>query len=200
MVSGEPKRHMNPDHATNNPVSVDDLRNLIGELRLMARGLLSAESRAHSFTPTALAMTALRRAKLKDQEWEDVRWENRAHFFFAIATAMRNALIDHARRRRARGRDSVVYLPPDEGLFVNLASEAEERPERVVHLEEALERLGGADKRLADVVHQFYYAGYTVSEMAAFSGLSEKTVDRDLKRARTLLGKMVGELSLSSRR
>ncbi|HEV8543218.1 MAG TPA: hypothetical protein VGR78_12555, partial [Verrucomicrobiae bacterium] len=64
-------------------IRVDDLRNLLGELRMMARQLLSSE-RVHSFTPTALAMTALRRAKLSDQDWSEVRWENRAHFFSAL--------------------------------------------------------------------------------------------------------------------
>jgi hypothetical protein len=98
-------------------ITIDDLRNLVGELRMMARQLLDRESHRHSFTPTALAMTALRRAKLEEQSWQEVRWENRAHFFSALAMAMRHALIDHARRRKARGRDNIVYLPPDELLF-----------------------------------------------------------------------------------
>jgi RNA polymerase sigma factor (TIGR02999 family) len=165
----------------------------VGELRMMARQLLNTESRMHSFTPTALAMTALRRMKLKEEDWENVRWENRAHFFSALATAMRHALIDHARRRKARGRDNLVYLPPDENLFRDLPAEAQERPDRIIRLEEAVSRLAASDKRLADVVHQFYYAGYSVSEMARFAGVSEKTVDRDLKKARTVLRKMLEE-------
>jgi RNA polymerase sigma factor (TIGR02999 family) len=172
-------------------IEIDQLRNLIGELRIMAKRLLCAESRRYSFTPTALAMTALRRVKLQEQDWEDLRWENRAHFFSALTRAMRHALIDHARRRRARGRDQLFYFPPDEILFRDLPAEAEERPELFICLEEALARLGSENQRLADCIQQHYFAGYTVAEMAAFSGLSEKTVDRDLKRARTLLRKML---------
>ena len=185
---------MNAADPATQPIELDDLRNLIGELRMMARRLLTTESRAHSFTPTALAMTALRRVKLKEQDWDDVRWENRAHFFAALATAMRNALIDHARRRKAKGRDNLVYFAPDENLFRDLPAEAEERPARIVMLEEAVAKLGAGDKRLADVVHQFYYLGYTTSEMARFSGVSEKTVDRDLKKARAVLRKMLEEM------
>ena len=165
---------------------------------MMAVRLLATESRMHSFTPTALAMTALRRAKLKEQDWENVRWENRAHFFASVAMAMRNALIDHARRRRAKGRDAIVYFPPDEIAFNNLAAEAEERPERIILLEEALAQIENGDRRLSEVIHQFYYAGYSVSEMAHFAGVSEKTIDRDLKKARTLLKKTVEKLSVAA--
>ncbi len=160
---------------------------------MMARRLLAGESGANSFTPTALAMTALRRAKLKDREWEDVRWENRAHFFSSLAMAMRHALIDHARRRKAKGRGEIIYLPPDENIFQDLPASAENRPERIILLEEALARLEKADARLADIIQQFYYAGYSASEIARFVGVSEKTVDRDLKRARILLRKLMEE-------
>jgi RNA polymerase sigma factor (TIGR02999 family) len=177
------------------PISIADLQNLLGELRMLARRLLATESRADSFTPTVLAMTALRRAKLLEQDWAEVRWENRAHFFTALARAMRNALIDHARRRKAKGRDALVYFAPDENYFSNLPAEADEKPERIILLEEALARLEAADGRLAEVVRQFYYAGYSIAEMARFSGVSEKTVDRDLRKARTVLRKMLEEVS-----
>ena len=157
----------------------------------MARQLLNSESHRHSFTPTALAMTALRRVKLQEQDWEDVRWENRAHFFSALAAAMRHALIDYARRRKAKGRDAIIYLPPDEILFRDFSTDAEERPERILLVEEALSRLASENKRLADVVHEFYYLGYSTAEMAHFNGVSEKTIDRDLKKARIILRKMM---------
>jgi RNA polymerase sigma factor (TIGR02999 family) len=176
-------------------ISSQDLQNLMGEMRMLARRLLATESRTHSFTPTMLAITALRRAKLKDQDWEQVRWENRAHFFSGLTMAMRNALIDHARRRKAKGRDAIIYFAPDENFFSNLAGEADEMPERIILLEEALARIEAQDKRLAEVVQQFYYAGYSVSDMARFAGVSEKTVDRDLKKARIVLRKIVEELS-----
>src|SRR5262249_10407616 len=59
----------------NEPITVKDLQNLIGELRAMARALLYSERKTHSITPTALALSALRRAKLQDQDWNDIRWE-----------------------------------------------------------------------------------------------------------------------------
>src|SRR5258708_1240706 len=164
---------MESESATSQPISVRDLQNLVGELRGLARPLVATESGTHSFTPKNLAMTALRRAKLKDQDWEEVRWENRAHFFSALTLAMRNALIDHARHRRAKRRDAIIYFPPDESFFSNLAAEAEEKPDRIILLEEALARIEGQDKHLAEVLHQYYYAGYSIPEVARFAGVSE---------------------------
>jgi DNA-directed RNA polymerase specialized sigma24 family protein len=161
---------------------------------MMARQLLNGESHKHSFSPTALAMTALRRAKLQDQEWQDVRWENRAHFFAALTTAMRHALVDHARRREAKGRKNIVYLPPDEILFRDLPADAEELPERIVLLEEALSKLELENKRLADAVHQFYFLGYSTADMARFNAVNEKTIDRDLRKARLVLRKLMEDL------
>lgn len=175
------------------PISLNDLRELVGELRMMARQLLAIESKAHSFTPTALAMTALRRAKLSEQDWETVRWESRSHFFAALSTAMRHALIDHARKRRAKGRENVLYFSPDESMFRDLPAEAEDRPEQLIFLDEALEKLRAGHQRLAEAIHQFYFVGYSIPEMARFSEVSEKTVDRDLQRARTVLRKLMEE-------
>ena len=56
-------------------------------------------------------------------------------------------------------------------------------------------RLEAADGRLAQAVQQFYYAGYSTAEMARFAGVSEKTVDRDLKRARVMLRKIMEDLA-----
>ncbi|MDB6175001.1 MAG: hypothetical protein JWL59_4312 [Chthoniobacteraceae bacterium] len=172
-------------------ITVADLQNLLGELRGMARQLLRTESNAYSLTPTALAITGLRRAKLSEQAWEEVTWENRAHFFGMLTLAMRHALIDRARRASSRQRDKIISLPWDDRVLLNLASEADEYPARLIALDEAVAKLREADPRLADVIQQFYFAGYTVPEMAQFSGLNEKTVDRDLKKARTILKKMM---------
>lgn len=179
----------------NAPVGLEDLQNLVGELRAMARQMLNAEGRNHSLTPTALAMSALRRAKIADVEWENVRWENRGHFFSALAMAMRHALIDHARRRRARGRDRLVYLAPDEDIFQDLARDADERPDRWIRLDEALDRLASADGRLSEVLHQYYFLSCSVPEIAGVTGRNERTVDRDLKRARVWLRKCMEELA-----
>ncbi|MBL9129039.1 MAG: sigma-70 family RNA polymerase sigma factor [Verrucomicrobiales bacterium] len=174
-------------------ITSDDLQNLFAELRMIAASLLRTESSSPTYTPTALAISALRRAKPLDRSWEDLRWENRAHFFSALSRAMRNALVDHARRRRARGREKVVYLPPDDAVLLNLATEAEERPERLMMIEEALERLERADEALAEVFRMRFLLGLTIQEIARVRDTSEKTVARHLTRAKVLLRRFIEE-------
>ena len=177
---------MSVETSQDTPIGSEDLRNLMGELRMLARQLLNCESGGHSLTPTALAMTALRRAKRLDVEWDDVRWENRRHFFAALAQAMKRALVDHARRRRAKGRSSVVYCSGEDDILSDLPGTAEERPEVYLRVEEAMEVVRGESAESAELLEEFYFAGYTAPEMAKFRDWSEKTVDRKIARARVL--------------
>jgi RNA polymerase sigma factor (TIGR02999 family) len=178
----------------NEPITVKDLQNLIGELRAMARALLRSERKSLSVTPTALALSALRRAKLQDQSWDDIRWENRAHFFGVLMIAMRHALVDRARAAAAQKRINVTYVPGNDPLIEDLATEAVEQPQRIIDLYEALECLKKAGPALAEVLEQHYFMGYTIDEIATYSNLDERTIKRRLNRARVMLGKLIEEL------
>ena len=182
------------------PSAADALLPLVyAELRCLARQRLSQERPGQTLDATGLVHEAYLRLMPPDGSPEHrQRWENRAHFFAATTTAMRHALIDHARHRKAKGRNAIVYFSPDEILFHDLAAEANDRPERIILLEEALALIEAGDKRLSDLIDQFYFGGYSIPEMAHFAGVSEKTIDRDLKKARTVLKKMVEKLSLAT--
>jgi RNA polymerase sigma factor (sigma-70 family) len=185
-------------HAPSEVIAVEDLENLIGELRSMARVLLSSEGEPRSLTPTALAISALRRAKAAELDWEDVRWENRRHFFGVLRLTMGHALVDHARRARARGRDRLVYVAGDEEVITNLAKEAEKRPERIIQLEEAMAILKAQSSEFGEVLELHYYAGFTAQEIAVFCTVAKKTVDRNLKRARIALKRLMESLDEQS--
>jgi RNA polymerase sigma factor (TIGR02999 family) len=176
-------------------ITVLDLENLIGDLRGMARALLSSESNPQSLTPTGLASTALRRAKLSHQDWDDIRWENRAHFFSVLRLTMRHALVDHARRRRVRGGEKTLHLPWDDDVLINLPTEADKRPDAFIALDEALAELRAIDSQLADIIEQFYFLGYSIAEIARFLDVDEKTVDRRLKKARVILKRLMKDWS-----
>jgi RNA polymerase sigma factor (TIGR02999 family) len=179
-------------HAPNEIITVDDLSNLLGELRSMARNLLMKERSPRSLTPTALALSALRRAKAADADWEQVTWENRMHFFGILRVAMRHALIDHARRaRRSPLTDSEPWT---EDALRNLPEQADRWPCRIIDLHEALAIMRNHEARLAEVIEMHYFIGFSVPEIAAVSEVSEKTVDRELKRARTYLQKLLERL------
>lgn len=178
------------------PLTVEDLANCWGELRMMAGSLLKSERAGCSFTPSALAATALRRARLAELDWEDVKWENRGHFFHSLMRCMRHSLTDHARKRLARKRPPLEFVDPAEIEFYQLPRDADSRPERVLALEEALDWLGCQDNGsdLRDAVERHYFAGFSAEEIAEMDGLSRKTVNRRLSMARVLLKEKVIQL------
>jgi RNA polymerase sigma factor (TIGR02999 family) len=120
--------------------------------------------------------------KMIDQSRVDAR--DRHHFFAIAAHAMRQVLVDHARRRQAakRGGDRVeTALDDDVGADLEWAPMP---VEEVLAVNQALGRLGEVDPRLVRLVECRYFAGYDETETAAALGVSERTVYRDWKRAR----------------
>ncbi len=171
----------------NEPISYENLGVFISELRALACHFLRAESRNPTLTPTALVSTALRRAKPLNMDWGEVRWENRTQFFSHLSSHMRRALVDRARHRKARGRDRVEYLTPDDPHLLNRAWDAEERPEEFLILDEARTELAEINPGLAEVIALFYDLRLPTKEIARIRNCCEKTVDRELGRARVQL-------------
>jgi RNA polymerase sigma factor (TIGR02999 family) len=105
-------------------------------------------------------------------------------FFGYAARAMRNLLIDHARRclRPKHGGDlRQVTLDSKPGNDVQVdASQA-------LELDSALARLATSDARAAEVVELHYFAGLDLAQIAGLLGVSERTVNRDWRAARAWL-------------
>jgi RNA polymerase sigma factor (TIGR02999 family) len=177
-------------------ITEGDLDKLFSELRVLARGVLSMNAQAgrRSLCPTELVLTALRRVRGVAREWHDVSWEDRGHFFAHVHQAMRSALIDHARRRRAQKRPQLVAVDPANLDFTNLPGLADELPERVVALDEALFWLEARDPELVMLIHHHYFTGETTEEIALVLAQPARTVRRRLAEARMLLHRKIVEL------
>jgi RNA polymerase sigma-70 factor (ECF subfamily) len=148
------------------------------ELRRLARGQLGREQAGHSLQPTALVHEAYLRLVSAN-----VDWQNRTHFLSMAARVMRRVLIEHARARRADKRGG-------EALHVTLTEAIpapDSKPIDVLALDEALERLKEFDARQAQVVELSYFGGLTYPEIGELVGISEASVDRDLRHARAWL-------------
>lgn len=110
-------------------------------------------------------------------------WESRGHFYRVAGRAMRQILIDQARRRLAKKRgEGGVNLDVD-ALEVGVDTDAE----KLLALDQALSRLEGENARLAEVVELRFFSGLSVEETAAAMGVSERTVKRDWRLARAFL-------------
>ncbi|HET9033379.1 MAG TPA: ECF-type sigma factor [Dokdonella sp.] len=161
-----------------------------GELRLLAHHCRRDRGAAGTLSTTALVHeTYLRMGGLPEADFAD-----RAHFFAYAAQAMRRILVDHARRSCAakRGGNAPHVIFDDVALSLTVA------PEQVVALDQVLTRLHQLDERLASLVELRVFAGLDVSELAQALELSERTVKRDWRKARALLGGWLQETLLQA--
>jgi RNA polymerase sigma factor (TIGR02999 family) len=152
---------------------------LYQELRRLARAQLRRRGRRDSLATTGLVHEAY--LKLADQTRLDLR--DRGHFLALAARAMRQIVVDHARRRAAGKRGGAAVLATlDEDAVA-----AEARADEIVALDAALSRLEALDERLSRIVEMRFFGGLSVEETAQALGLSERTVKRDWQKARAFL-------------
>lgn len=151
-----------------------------GELRRLARRFMRQERLDHTLQPTALVNEAYLRL-FPDQP---VDWDDHSHFPRCAARAMRQILIDHARRgnRDKRGGDR-NRVPLDSGV----AFVSDQQPGILLALDEALTRLEDFDPRQAEIVELLYFSGMTQPEVAKALGISARTINREWRLARAYL-------------
>ena len=141
---------------------------LYAELRRVAAALIGRLPPGLTLQPTALVHEAYLRL-VGDQ---DPGWEGRRHFFGAAAQAMREILIEQARRKATKkrgGRAKRVELA--EGV-----AWIEPPADDLLALDEAIGRLQAEDARLAEIVQLRYFAGLSVEETAGVVGASVSTL------------------------
>ncbi len=117
-----------------------------------------------------------------------VEWNDRGHFLAVAARAMRQVVIEYARRRVASKRGGGVRPGTLDERVIGIDSHAE----WLISLNQALERLTAYRERLARVVECRFFAGLSNSETAEALGTSERTVKRDWTFARSWLQKELG--------
>ncbi len=151
------------------------------ELRQVAGRLMNRERTSHTLPPTALVHEAVIRL-LGDAVFD--RSPDRAYLFASAARAMREVLIDHARRRTADRRGGKWRrLPLD-----HVVDYFEEQGLDVIAIHESLDRLSELNPRQAQVMTLRYFGGMTVPEVASALDVSVVTVERDWRLARAWLG------------
>lgn len=155
------------------------------ELHRLAHRCMRQEQAGHTLQTTALVNEAY--VRLVDAD--DVRWEDRTHFFAISATVMRRILVDFARARRAKKREAILLKAPVD--LERLKAAAPQPDADIVALDDALQSLAVFDPRGARVVELRYFGGLTIEESAEVLGVSPKTVKRDWAAARAWL---MGEL------
>jgi RNA polymerase sigma factor (TIGR02999 family) len=155
------------------------------ELRQLARGRVARLARGQTLRATEL----VHEAWLRVVAGGDPGWEGRAHFFGAAANAMRNILVEQARRRGSLKRNSSrkAELPTDVPEL-----DPELPYEDVLTVHEALVKLEQAHERPARVVTLRFFGGLAMPEIAGILGISLPTAERDWRFARSWLQDRLG--------
>ena len=151
------------------------------ELKPLARKQLAA-SRDATLNTTGL----VHEAWLKLARDDSRSLHNRVHFFALAAKAMRQIVIDHARARVAakRGGEGLHLVGIEEaGEIAGPELDADE----LLRLDHALDQLAHEEPRLAHLVELRFFAGLAIHEIAALQSVSDRTLNRDWRRAKAHL-------------
>jgi RNA polymerase sigma-70 factor (ECF subfamily) len=174
-------------HRAAQPGAADQLYSAIyPELRRLARALMRRERVGHTLQPTELVHDAFMR--LVDQTAIEVC--DRVHFLAVAARAMRQILVDHARRRGAQKRGGLGWerVTLNEEVVCGPAGALE-----LLAFDQALDALTRQDARAAQVVEMKIFAGLTSVEIADALGVSKRTVDGDWALGRLWIARAIKE-------
>jgi RNA polymerase sigma factor (TIGR02999 family) len=168
-----------PSNAASGPLGPDFLtfEALYDELHALAHRQIRRARPGETLRTTAL----LHEAYLKLARGASVK--DRAHFFALAARAMRQVLVDHARHSAALKRGGGFQV----ATLGDVASEVEADAAELIAIDTALEKLQGANQRMARVVELRFFGGLSVEETAETLDESTATVKRDWRAARAFL-------------
>ncbi|HLX72863.1 MAG TPA: ECF-type sigma factor [Verrucomicrobiae bacterium] len=155
------------------------------ELRRLASVQMAGEAAGQTLQPTAL----VHEAWLRLVKEESRTWRNREHFFRAAALAMRRILVDRARHKlslKAGSRSEKICLED-----VDLAAATTD--DRVLLVDESLDRLEKEDPESARVISLKFFCGLTNKEAAEVLGVTERSVERQWAYAKASLFELIQE-------
>jgi len=156
---------------------------LYGELHRMARRELARRGAGVTLSATTL----LHDAYLDISGREGTAFPDRNRFMGYAARVMRGLIIDYARSRHAQKRGGQFEITSLSTDVLGVLADATE----LSRLGDALDELAALDERLARVVDLKFFCGFAFGEIAAMTGVSERTVQRDWEKARIYLHRVL---------
>jgi RNA polymerase sigma factor (TIGR02999 family) len=145
-------------------------------LRAIAHAHLARDGGGHTVSTTVL----VHEAYLRLVDASRLEWQDRNHFFSLASRAMRQILIDHARKHLAARRGGGMRQVDLDDVQIAV----EERADTLIALDDALSRLAVLNPRLARVVELRFFGGLTDEEAAGVLEVTDRTVRRDWIKAR----------------
>ena len=148
------------------------------DLHRLASSFLRKNRPGHTLQTSAL----LNEAYLRLEAGGTARFQDRQHYVRVAAAAMRQVLVDHARRRGALKREMTLTAELDNPCAID-----ENKMAQYLTIDAALNKLAVLDRRQSEIVELRFFGGLSVTETAQALAISEKTVKRDWAVARAWL-------------
>ena len=143
------------------------------ELRRVAAKYLNRETPGHTLQPTAL----INETFIRLNQGAGIEYKSNTHFVAIAARAMREILVDHARRRRALKRGAA------KGTFDDCLNAGVPHENQVIALNDALNLLADVSERKARLVEMRFFGGMTAEEIAVYYDAPPYTIRREIRAA-----------------
>lgn len=174
--------------------SAEEQSALFASLYNQLRRVAQRELRRRAGCVSLSATTLLHEAYLKMKDRPDADFPDEASFLCYASRAMRTLVIDYARSRQAQKRGGafeITRLPTEvPGQFTDVAE--------LERLAAAIDALAEHDSALAQLVDLKFFCGYSLIQIAAMRGISERTAQRDWDKARMVLKRALEDGSILS--
>jgi RNA polymerase sigma factor (TIGR02999 family) len=160
---------------------------LYPEIKRVARVRLAHSGHAAGLNTTALVHEGFLR--MADQQ--GLQGDTRGQFFAYVGRVLRSVVIDHLRTegRDKRGGDAVMVTLSAAGDVAAVQSQAVD----LIGLDRALARMRELDMGLYELIEMVGFAGLSIAEVAPLRGVSTRSINRELLKARALLQELLGD-------
>jgi RNA polymerase sigma factor (TIGR02999 family) len=155
---------------------------LYAELHRLALRELARQGAPLSLSPTTL----LHQAYIEIAPRDSASFPDRARFMGYAARVMRGLIIDHVRRRHAQKRGSQFEITSSPSELEQPIDDRE-----LTRISDVLDELAEVEPPLAQIVDLKFFCGFTLAEIAAMKGISERTVQRSWEKARIYLHRKI---------
>jgi len=156
---------------------------VFGELHRVAASLMRRERPGHTLQPTALVNEAF----IRLAAGADLNLQDRAHFLAVASRAMRQALVEHARSKFAKKRGGNQVQVEIETGSASFKMDLEQ----IIAVDQALDKLEELDPLQAKIIEMQFFIGNSIEEIAAATGLPERTTKRELQTGRLFLAEQL---------
>ena len=173
-------QHESPVHSSPAAPTPELFAALYDELHRLAEAHLRRSGTGLGLSTTTL----LHEAYLDLSSRAGLDFPDRSRFLGYAARAMRGIVVDYARHSRAQKRGGGAF---EITLPTNAPMPGGENAEELARLSDALDALGELEPSLAELVDLHFFCGYSLREIADLRSVSERTVQRDFRKARLLL-------------